>query len=145
MALDLAQWCDARIYSVLARPRMYFQGPEALLNVVLELLAFRAKLTGRPIDWVKLETYDRLGLKDGARYVIPERIEDGFVETLTAIALEAGYDPAGWAERDEAWREYDGAARDIEKQKDDLIDKVESRLQQELQEETLFTVRWKLI
>jgi len=47
--------------------------------------------------------------------------------------------------RDEAWREYDGAARDIEKQKDDLIDKVEARLQQELQEETLFTVRWKLV
>lgn len=47
--------------------------------------------------------------------------------------------------RDEAWKEYDEAARGVERQKDDLIDRVETRLQQDLQEETLFTVRWKLI
>ncbi len=47
--------------------------------------------------------------------------------------------------RDAAWKEYDEAARGIERQKDDLIDRVEARLQQELQEETLFTVRWHLV
>ncbi len=47
--------------------------------------------------------------------------------------------------RDEAWKEYDEAARDIERQKDDLIDRVETRLEQDLHEETLFTIRWKLI
>lgn len=30
--------------------------------------------------------------------------------------------------RDEAWRDYDEAAKDIEKQKDGLIDKVEARM-----------------
>jgi len=47
--------------------------------------------------------------------------------------------------RDDAWREYDEAARDVERQKDGLIDRVEARLEQEVHEETLFTVRWTLI
>lgn len=47
--------------------------------------------------------------------------------------------------RDDAWREYDEAAREVERQKDELIDRVEARLQQEVHEETLFTVRWTLI
>jgi hypothetical protein len=47
--------------------------------------------------------------------------------------------------RDEAWREYDEGARGIERQKDSLIDDVEARLQQEIEEENLFTVRWKLV
>ena len=47
--------------------------------------------------------------------------------------------------RDEAWRDYDTAARDIERQKDELIDRIEARLKQEIKEETLFTIRWKLI
>lgn len=46
--------------------------------------------------------------------------------------------------RDEAWRQYDEAARDIEQQKDSLIDRVEARLHQEVEEETLFTVQWRL-
>lgn len=47
--------------------------------------------------------------------------------------------------RDEAWRQYDEGAREIERQKDTLIDHVEARLQQEVEEETLFTIRWKLV
>lgn len=47
--------------------------------------------------------------------------------------------------RDEAWRQYDEGAREIERQKDTLIDHVEARLQQEIKEENLFTVRWKLV
>jgi len=47
--------------------------------------------------------------------------------------------------RDNAWREYDEAAREIEQHKDTLIDQVEVRLGQEIEEETLFTIRWKLI
>lgn len=33
----------------------------------------------------------------------------------------------------------------IERQKDTLIDQVEARLQQETEEENLFTILWKLI
>jgi hypothetical protein len=47
--------------------------------------------------------------------------------------------------RDEAWRQYDEGAREIERQKDTLIDHVEARLQQEIEEEDRFTVRWKLV
>jgi len=47
--------------------------------------------------------------------------------------------------RDNAWRQYDEAAREIERHKDTLIDQVEARLQQKITEETLFTIGWKLI
>ncbi|MBN2374094.1 DEAD/DEAH box helicase family protein [bacterium] len=47
--------------------------------------------------------------------------------------------------RDEAWREYDRAAKDVELQKDALIDRIEARLNQEIEEETIFTIRWRLI
>jgi superfamily II DNA or RNA helicase len=47
--------------------------------------------------------------------------------------------------RDNAWREYDEAAREIERQKDALIDQVEARLGQEIEEEELFTIQWRLI
>lgn len=47
--------------------------------------------------------------------------------------------------RDEAWHDYDATARDIEKQKDGLIDRVEARMEQEVEEEELFTIGWELV
>lgn len=47
--------------------------------------------------------------------------------------------------RDEAWREYDLAAKEIERNKDKLIDEVESRLEQNIDEVRLFTIRWRVI
>jgi hypothetical protein len=44
--------------------------------------------------------------------------------------------------RDLAWKEYEAAAKNIDKQKEDLIDDVEKRLEQDIEEETLFDVRW---
>lgn len=49
------------------------------------------------------------------------------------------------SKRDSAWREYDEQARGIEGQKESLLDEVEERLQQEVSEETLFTVQWTVI
>ena len=46
--------------------------------------------------------------------------------------------------RDIAWKEYDEAAKQIELQKDRLLDTVEERLKQTAEEKTLFTVRWEL-
>jgi ERCC4-related helicase len=46
--------------------------------------------------------------------------------------------------RDEAWKEYEEAARDIEKRKDALIDEVEKKLSQQLSQKTLFTIRWRI-
>jgi ERCC4-related helicase len=49
------------------------------------------------------------------------------------------------AHRDEAWKEYEEAARGIEVQKDSLMDEIEKRMQQRTAEEVLFTIRWRLI
>ncbi len=46
--------------------------------------------------------------------------------------------------RDEAWRDYDASAKEIDRQKDNLIEDIESRLEQEITVEKIFTVSWKL-
>lgn len=46
--------------------------------------------------------------------------------------------------RDEAWREYDEAAKGIESRKDELIDAVEVRLKQNITETTLFDIEWEV-
>ncbi|MCI0625710.1 MAG: SNF2-related protein [Acidobacteria bacterium] len=47
--------------------------------------------------------------------------------------------------RDEAWKEYENAAKEIDARKDSLMDEVEKRLQQNVQETTLFTIRWRVV
>jgi len=47
--------------------------------------------------------------------------------------------------RDAAWKEYDEAAKQIEKQKDELLDTVEERLKQIIEEKTIFTIYWSLV
>lgn len=46
--------------------------------------------------------------------------------------------------RDEAWRAYDAAAKDIEIQKDGLLDQVEERLGQSVSDEELFAIRFEI-
>ncbi len=46
--------------------------------------------------------------------------------------------------REEAWRTYDEAAKDIEKQKDAFLDEVEGRMSQDVSEQHLFTIRWTI-
>jgi superfamily II DNA or RNA helicase len=46
--------------------------------------------------------------------------------------------------RDEAWRAFDQASRDLDRQKDALLDEIAKRLQQRIEEERLFTVRWRV-
>jgi ERCC4-related helicase len=48
------------------------------------------------------------------------------------------------AERNDAWKKYDEAAKAIENQKDKLIDEIEQKLQQQISEEEMFLVRWQL-
>ncbi len=47
--------------------------------------------------------------------------------------------------RDEAWREYDQQAGEIETKKDQLLDSIEEKLQTQIGDERLFTVRWRLV
>ncbi len=46
--------------------------------------------------------------------------------------------------RDDAWRAYDAAAKDIETQKDGLLDQIEARLGQNVAEEQLFAIRFRV-
>jgi ERCC4-related helicase len=46
--------------------------------------------------------------------------------------------------RDDAWRAYDEAAKEIETQKDSLLDQVEERLGQEASDEPLFAIRFEI-
>jgi ERCC4-related helicase len=48
------------------------------------------------------------------------------------------------AKRDEAWRAYDASAKEIEVQKDGLLDQVEERLGQAVSDEELFAVRFQI-
>lgn len=49
------------------------------------------------------------------------------------------------ARRDEAWREFDQATRELEKQKDALLDDIAKRLEQHVEMESLFTIRWRIV
>ena len=48
------------------------------------------------------------------------------------------------SKRDEAWKTYEQAAKNIEANKDGLMDEVEKRLKQQISEQPLFTIRWQL-
>jgi ERCC4-related helicase len=46
--------------------------------------------------------------------------------------------------RDEAWRNYDVASRELDKQKDNLLDEVGKRLEKQSESFNLFTIKWNL-
>ncbi|MGH9867179.1 MAG: SNF2-related protein [Candidatus Polarisedimenticolia bacterium] len=46
--------------------------------------------------------------------------------------------------RDEAWHTFDQASRDIDRQKDDCLDVISKNLEQKLEHEEIFTLRWRL-
>ena len=47
--------------------------------------------------------------------------------------------------REEAWRTYDQASREIDRQKDNLLDEISRRLEQRIEQKTLFALRWQLV
>ena len=46
--------------------------------------------------------------------------------------------------RDEAWRNYDVASRELDKQKDDLLDDISKRLEKNTETHILFVIRWSI-
>jgi ERCC4-related helicase len=48
------------------------------------------------------------------------------------------------SKRTEAWKTFDEASREIDRQKDALLDEISRRLEQKLEQEPLFTLRWTL-
>lgn len=72
--------------------------------------------------------------KKGARLAptLPEKLErQRAVRTLET-------------KRDEAWRAYDQASRDVDRQKDALLDEIGRRLEHKVEQERLFFLRWQL-
>lgn len=63
---------------------------------------------------------------------LPEKLE----RQREARALEG--------QRDDAWRAFDLASRDLDRSKDELLDEIGSRLAQSARIEPLFTLRWRL-
>ena len=49
------------------------------------------------------------------------------------------------ANRHDAWKAFDEAAREIDQQKDALLDEISQRLQQKTEQATLFTLRWQVV
>lgn len=47
--------------------------------------------------------------------------------------------------RDDAWRAFDEASRDIDRQKDAVLDDISMRLEQSVDQEPLFALRWRLV
>lgn len=72
--------------------------------------------------------------KKAARFAptLPEKLE----RQREARVLEG--------KRDEAWHTFDQASRDVDRQKDALLDEIGRRLEQKLEQEALFTLRWRL-
>jgi len=77
---------------------------------------------------------ERVALKRAARVAptLPEKLE----RQREARALEV--------RRDEAWRAFDQASGELDRQKDALLDEIGTRLEQTARLEPLFTVRWRL-
>jgi tetratricopeptide (TPR) repeat protein len=48
------------------------------------------------------------------------------------------------SKRDEAWRNYDEASKEVDRKKDDLLDEISNRLEQNTVNEKLFVIRWKV-
>jgi hypothetical protein len=46
--------------------------------------------------------------------------------------------------RDDSWRAYDAASRDIDRQKDSLLDEISRRLDQKTECDRLFAIRWSI-
>lgn len=47
--------------------------------------------------------------------------------------------------RTDAWKAFDEAAREIDRQKDALLDEISRRLEQTVEQAALFTLRWQVV
>lgn len=63
---------------------------------------------------------------------LPEKLE----RQRTVRTLES--------KREEAWRTYDQASREIDRQKDALLDEISLRMEQRIEQEPLYALRWQL-
>ena len=151
-----------RLFSLTAEEELCPALPASLAegmneSVAMEKQAIVARLESRNGGFfeAELDKLDRWG--EDRRATLKEKLRE-FEDAIKIIKREARTAPNLplklklerekrniETNRDEAWKEYELAARDIEKRKDSLIDEVEKKLSQHLSQKTLFTIRWCLV
>lgn len=118
--------------------------------------ALRDELTARNGRWfdIEMDKLDRWA--EDRRVSLKVTIEE-LDEALKAAKKDARFAPTLpeklerqrearilEGKRDDAWRAYDQASREIDRQKDALLDEISQRLEQDVHREGLFTLRWRL-
>ncbi len=119
--------------------------------------AFLEDLTGRNGRWFDLEM-DKLDRWADDRRASLKATLNELDDALRAAKKEARFAPTLpeklerqrearnlEGKRNEAWRAFDDAAREIDKQKDALLDEIGKRLEQDVNRETLFALHWRLV
>ncbi len=134
------------------------QAPEAVNDIVeTERQKVLDELAARQAEWFddEMEKLDnwaenkRAGLKadlkaldDQLKALKREIRQTGTLPDKLALQRQAR---TLEAKRDEAWCAYDAAAKEIEVQKDGLLDQVEERLGQDVSDEQLFAIRFEIV
>jgi len=49
------------------------------------------------------------------------------------------------SKRNDAWKDFDESSREIDRQKDSLLDDISRRLEQKIERQELFTIRWHIV
>ena len=49
------------------------------------------------------------------------------------------------AKRDQAWKEYEDKKKEIDNQVDKLIDRIQAKMEQKVETEKLFAIRWRVV
>ena len=104
-----------------------------------DLQSYRSRFTrlGNDTDFAELkERLAPLCKRTLRRQVLAPTLPEKLERQREARLLEG--------KRDEAWRAFDQASREIDHQKDTLLDVIGQRLTQTREEEPLFTSGWRL-
>jgi superfamily II DNA or RNA helicase len=118
-----------------------------------EVLKALSDSSGRWFD-VEMEKLDRWA--EDQRTSLKAQLDE-VEETLKAAKRSARFAPTlpeklerqrevrtQESKRDEAWKAFDAAGREIERRKDALLDEIAQRLNQVTEEKPLFTLRWSV-
>ena len=151
-----------RIFDLLASDQVQVELPDSIGDKIKEL-AVRAQadtlegMATRNAGWFdteieKLEHWaeDRRATLKAELDELDEALKSGRKNARTAPTLPEKLERQREVRkletrRDEAWRAFDQATRDLDKQKDLLLDEIAKRLEQHVENETLFTIRWRIV
>jgi hypothetical protein len=126
---------------------------EASLRARQELLAEQAQRNGQWFDQEmdKLDRWaeDRRASLKSELSDLDDRLKEARKAARQAPTLPAKLERQREirtleTKRDEAWRAFDAASRDVDRQKDAVLDEISRRLTQTTEYETLFILRWTL-